>query len=400
MPSHNADIAAIFEEIADLLEIEAANPFRIRAYRNAARMIGELSTEAYALLERGEDLTRIPGVGRDLAAKIEEIIRTGHCSLLDRLHTELPPAVAELLRVPGLGPKRVRHLYHDLDVQTIGQLYGAAHDGRIRALPGFGERTELHILQAVEAYANQIDRFTLAAAAQYAESLRSFLAAVPGVMAVTIAGSYRRMRETVGDLDIVVTAVSTSTVMQRFIQYDEVAETRALGSTRASVILRCGLQVDLRVVPEESYGAALHYFTGSKAHNIAVRHIAQKQGLKINEYGVYRGSMCIAGETEESVYQALGLPYIPPELRENTGVRSKWRAWEGFHNWSNQRTCAGICMPIPSRPTGTIPCAKWRWQPGPMAGNTSPLRTMPVDRIWPVASIQCALHANAPKSMP
>jgi DNA polymerase (family X) len=319
MPSHNADIAAMFEEIANLLEIEAANPFRIRAYRNAARTIGDLSTEAYAMAEKNEDLTRFPGIGHDLSAKINEIISTGRCALLDRLRTELPPAVTELLKVPGLGPKRVRHLYHDLDVQTVEQLYSAARAGGIRALPGFGEKTELHILQAVEAHTDQIRRFKLAEAAQYAEALRSHLSAVPGVKQVTVAGSFRRMRETVGDLDIIVTAVPGSGVMRRFTSYDEVTEILAAGPTRASTILKCGLQVDLRVVAEESYGAALHYFTGSKAHNIAVRQIAQKRGLKINEYGVYQGKTRIAGENEESVYHAAGLPYIPPELRENRG---------------------------------------------------------------------------------
>ncbi|MEO7560387.1 MAG: DNA polymerase/3'-5' exonuclease PolX, partial [Nitrosospira sp.] len=293
-------------------------PFRIRAYRNAARTIGELSTETYVLVEKNEDLTRFPGIGHDLSAKIKEIVSTGHCSLLDRLHTELPPAVTELLKVPGLGPKRVRHLYHDLDVQTVEQLYCAARDGCIRTLPGFGENTELNILQTVETHADQV-RPKLAVAAQYAEALRSHLAGVPGVIRVTVAGSFRRMRETVGDLDIIVAATPDSAVMQHFIAYDEVAETLAVGATRASVILKCGIQVDLRVVAEESYGAALHYFTGSKAHNIAVRQIAQKRGLKINEYGVYRGETRIAGESEESVYHAAGLSYIPPELRENRG---------------------------------------------------------------------------------
>jgi DNA polymerase (family 10) len=319
MPSHNADIAAIFEEIANLLEIEAANPFRIRAYRNAARTIGDLPTEAYAMAEKDEDLTRLPGIGHDLSAKINEIISTGRCALLDRLRTELPPAVTELLKVSGLGPKRVRHLYHDLDVQTVEQLYSAARDGRIRALPGFGEKTELHILQAVEAHADRIRRFKLAVAAQYAEALRSHLAAVPGVKQVAVAGSFRRMRETVGDLDIIVTAVPDSDVMRHFTSYDEVTEILAAGPTRASAILKCGLQVDLRVVAEESYGAALHYFTGSKAHTIAVRQIAQKRGLKINEYGVYQGKTRIAGENEESVYHSAGLSYIQPELRENRG---------------------------------------------------------------------------------
>ncbi|ARO87499.1 DNA polymerase/3'-5' exonuclease PolX [Nitrosospira lacus] len=319
MPSHNADIAAIFEEIASLLEIQGANPFRIRAYRNAARTIGELSTEAYLLVEKNDDLTRFPGIGHDLSAKIKEIAFTGHCSLLDRLHTELPPAVTELLKVPGLGPKRVKHLYQDLDVRTVEQLYCAARDGRIRTLPGFGEKTELNILQAIEAHTHPVRRFKLAVAAQYAEALRSYLGAVPGVTQVTVAGSFRRMREAVGDLDIVVAATPDSAVMQHFIAYDEVAETLAAGATRASIILKCGIQVDLRVVAQENYGAALHYFTGSKAHSIAVRQIAQKLGLKINEYGVYQGKIRIAGESEESIYHAAGLSYIPPELRENRG---------------------------------------------------------------------------------
>ncbi|MBZ0095987.1 MAG: DNA polymerase/3'-5' exonuclease PolX [Sulfuricella sp.] len=319
MPIHNADIAAIFEEIADLLEIQGANPFRIRAYRNAARTLGELSQDARMLVEKGDDLKRLPGIGDDLSARIQEIVATGSCSLLKRLRTELPPAVTELLKIPGLGPKRVKALHHGLEVQTVEQLYRAARDGRIRALPGFGEKTELNILQAVEAHVSQAHRFKLAVAAQYAEALRTCLAAVPGVKQVTIAGSFRRMRETVGDLDILVTAMPDSPVMQRFTAYDEVAEVLSAGAKRASVMLKCGLQVDLRVVAEESYGAALQYFTGSKAHNIAIRRIAQKHGLKVNEYGVYRGEARIAGESEESVYRAVGLPYIPPELREDRG---------------------------------------------------------------------------------
>jgi len=328
MPKHNADIAAVFEEIADLLEIQGANPFRIRAYRNAARVVGELSQEISRLLEKGEDLTELPGIGDDLAGKIKEIVDSGHCSLLDRLHTELPPAITELLKIPGLGPKRVKALYHDLDVQTLEQLYRAARDGRIRALPGFGEKTENNILQAIEAHANQTQRFKLAIAAQYAEALEKFLAAIPGVLKVTVAGSYRRMRETVGDLDILVTAseAAAGQVVQGFTTYDEVAEILSAGTTRASVILKCGLQVDLRVVEEESYGAALHYFTGSKSHNIAIRRMAQKSGLKINEYGVFRDKTRIAGETEASVYAAVGLSYISPELRENRGEIAMARA--------------------------------------------------------------------------
>jgi DNA polymerase (family 10) len=319
MPVHNADIAAVFEEIADRLEIQGANPFRIRAYRNAARTLAELPQDARALLAKGDDLTRLPGIGEDLAAKVREIVETGHASLLERLRRELPPAVTELLHIPGLGPKRVKALYHDLEVQTVEQLYRAARDGRIRALPGFGEKTELNILQAVEAHASQTRRFKLAVAAQYAGALVAFLEAIPGVGQVTVAGSFRRMRETVGDLDILVTAGAGSAVMQRFTAYDEVAEVLSAGATRASVVLKSGLQVDLRVVDSKCYGAALQYFTGSKAHNIAVRRMAQKLGLKVNEYGVFRGDQLVAGGDEASVYQSVGLPWIPPELREDRG---------------------------------------------------------------------------------
>ncbi len=326
MPVHNADIAAVFEEIADLLEIEGANPFRIRAYRNAARTLGMLPQDARVLLEKGDDLTRLPGVGDDLAAKIREIVATGSCGLLQRLRRELPPAVTELLHIPGLGPKRVSTLYHHLDVQTVEQLHRAARDGRIRALPGFGEKTELNILQAVEAHVSQARRFKLATASQYAETLTDWLREIPGVAQVTLAGSFRRMRETVGDLDILVTAVADSPVIRQLAAYEEVAEVLSAGGTRASVVLKCGLQVDLRVVTKPSYGAALHYFTGCRAHNIAIRRLAQQRGLKINEYGVFRNKERIAGDSETSVYRAVGLPYIAPELREDHGEIEAARA--------------------------------------------------------------------------
>jgi DNA polymerase (family 10) len=326
MPIHNADIAAIFGEIADLLEIEQANPFRIRAYRNAARIVGELGREVRAMVERGEDLTELPGIGDDLAGKMREIIETGQCRTLEKLHAELPPAITELLHLPGLGPKRVRILWHDLDIQTAEQLARAARDGRIRGLPGFGAKTEANILQAVEAQLSKVRRIKLATAAQYAESLAAWLRQAQGVARVEIAGSYRRCRETVGDLDILVIASVDSDVMARFVRYDEVAEVLSQGPTRASVILKSGLQVDLRVVEAAACGAALCYFTGSKAHNIALRRLAQERGLKLNEYGVFRGSQRIAGDSEESVYRALDLPWIAPELREDRGEIAAARA--------------------------------------------------------------------------
>lgn len=319
MPVHNADIAVIFDEIADLLEIEGENPFRIRAYRNAARTLRDLGREVAAMLEQGEDLTELSGIGEDLAAKISDIVATGSTPLLGKLRKRVPPELTELLRVPGLGPKRVKALYHDLDIHTLEQLHRAALDGRIRTLPGFGEKTEQHILHAIEATAGVAKRFKLAIAAQYADAFVAYLKQTPGVQHVIVAGSYRRAKETVGDLDILVTATAKSPVLNRFVTYGEVAEILAQGSTRASVRLASKLQVDLRVVPPESYGAALHYFTGSKAHNIAIRELGQQRGLKVNEYGVFHDGRRIAGETEESVFRAVGLPFIPPELRENRG---------------------------------------------------------------------------------
>ncbi|HEX8962216.1 MAG TPA: DNA polymerase/3'-5' exonuclease PolX [Rhodocyclaceae bacterium] len=319
MPVHNADVAAAFSEIADLLEIENANPFRVRAYRNAARVLADSGADVCAMAAAGEDLKVLPGIGTDLAAKIREIAETGKCAFLDRLRGEVPPAVSELLHIPGLGPARVRVLWHVLGVETLDQLRQAALEGRVRQVPGFGEKTEQKILTAVEAHLSKAKRFKLAVALQYVDALLGHLRAVPGVDRAAVAGSFRRGRDTVGDVDVLVTAAAGSPVMAAFMGYDEVAEVLANGPTRASARLLCGLQVDLRLVAPESYGAALYYFTGSKAHNIAVRRLAQDRGLKINEYGVFRGEVRIAGDTEASVFAAVGLPWIPPELREDRG---------------------------------------------------------------------------------
>lgn len=319
MPTHNADIAAALNEIADLLEIEAANPFRVRAYRNAARTVENLPREVGELLAAGEDLTGLPGIGKDLAAKLRELVETGRLRALQKLKREVPESLGELLHLPGLGPKRVHALYHELEIETPKQLYRAARDGRLRELHGFGEKTEQKLLAALEARLGATRRFRHAVAAQYAEPLRDYLAKVRGVEQAIIAGSYRRWRDTVGDIDILVTATEPEAVMERFSAYDEVLQVQSRGTTRSTVTLRCGLQVDLRVMAAESFGAALHYFTGSKAHNIAVRRRAQSRGLKLNEYGVFRSGKRVAGETEESVFAAVGLPWIPPELRENQG---------------------------------------------------------------------------------
>lgn len=319
MAVHNADIAAVFEEIADLLELQNANPFRVRAYRNAARVAGELRFDIAARLAEGRELPKIPGIGEDLAGKMREIAERATCALLERLRAKLPPGITELLRIPGLGPKRVQALHTELGIGTLAELQRAARDGKLRTLPGFGERTERKVLEAVSAHLSKSHRFKLAIAAQYAEPYAEYLRKSPAAAAVVIAGSYRRAKETVGDLDFLATAVQADRVIERFTAYPEVREIFASGGTKASVRLASGIQADLRVVPPESFGAALHYFTGSKPHNIAIRKLAQERGLKINEYGVFRGARRLAGDTEESVYAAVGLPWIPYELREDQG---------------------------------------------------------------------------------
>ncbi|HET9762437.1 MAG TPA: DNA polymerase/3'-5' exonuclease PolX [Casimicrobiaceae bacterium] len=319
MSIQNLAVAAVFDEIADRLAIQGENAFRIRAYSNAARVLQGLGPDLKEMVERGEKLTEIPGIGEDLANKIREIVATGKCALLERLRRDMPASITELLKVPGLGPKRVALLWHELDLQTPEQVLRAAREGRIRTVPHFGEKMERQIEAAVAARLGIESRMKHAVAAQYAEALLAHLGAASGVDRVVVAGSFRRTRDTVGDLDIVVTARDASPVVQRLVTYSEVGEISARGDTKASVRLKSGLQVDVRVVPKESFGAALVYFTGSKAHCIALRRIAQALDLKINEYGVFRGTRRIAGDTEASVYRAVGLPPIPPELREDRG---------------------------------------------------------------------------------
>ncbi len=319
MPVHNADIAAVFDEIADLLEIENANPFRVRAYRNASRTLQGLGRDISGEVQDHELALKLPGIGVDLSGKIVEIVTTGKCQALEKLRKETAPGLPDLLKLPGLGPKRVGLIYHELDVHTPEQLLRALKDGRVQQLPGFGDKTADRLMEALETHIAETPRMKLASAAQYAEPYAEYLRATPQVGEVVIAGSYRRSRETVGDIDILVAAQDSAPVMQRFVSYDDVKEIQAQGPTRATVFLKNNLQVDLRVIAPESFGAALHYFTGSKAHNIAIRRRGQQRGLKISEYGVFKGKKRIAGETEESVFAAVGLPWIPPELREERG---------------------------------------------------------------------------------
>jgi DNA polymerase (family 10) len=319
MPIHNVEIAEAFNRLADLLEIEGANPFRVRAYRNAARTVQDLPRSAAAMLAAGEDFSELPGIGRDLAGKIAELIGTGHLTLLDEVAKRTPKTLADLATIPGLGPKRVKALYQDLKIETPADLVAAVESGRVRALPGFGAKTEQKILSELRRTGAPEQRMRLFDAEQFAGPLLAYLKGQKGAMEATIAGSYRRRKETVGDLDILVTAKRGAKIADRFMAYDEVDRVVSKGPTRSAVILRCGLQVDLRVVPEASYGAALLYFTGSKAHNIALRKRAVKRAWKLNEYGLFDGDQRIAGRTEKEVYDRFSLAFIPPELREDTG---------------------------------------------------------------------------------
>ena len=320
MPVHNADVAALFEDVADLLAIQGENAFRIRAYRNAARTLNQLSRPVADLVAAGKDLSDLPDIGDDLAGKIVTIVETGTLPLYDELAQDIPPSVADLLRIPGLGPKRVRRLRDALGVDSRAALKRAAETGKVQALDGFGETMEQNILDGL-AQTSDDARWLLARVEPIVASLHDHVSAHDAVERVDAAGSYRRRKETVGDLDVLALADDGPAVTEHFAAYEDVAETLSQGDTRASVRLRSGLQADLRVVPPKSYGAALLYFTGSKAHNVALRDRAVAAGLKLNEYGAFREDTekRVAGTTEDDIYDLFDLPYIVPELRENRG---------------------------------------------------------------------------------
>ena len=319
MPIHNSEVADVFSRIADLLEIEGANQFRVRAYRKAARTIRGYPRSMADLLDEGQDLTELSGIGDDLAGKIEEIVRTGGLRQLDEIEQRTPAGLAQMLKVEGLGPKRVQQLYEELGITSLDQLEEAAKSGQIRELDGFGPKIEENILQELSRKDLEEERTRLNVAEEMARPLVAYLEDIEGVERVQVAGSYRRRKETVGDLDVLAISEAGRETIQRFVDYEDVDEIVSQGGTRSTVVFRSGLQVDVRVVPRESYGAALFYFTGSKDHNIALRNLALDQGLKVNEYGVFRDEERIAGETEDEIYKLFDLPYIPPELRQNRG---------------------------------------------------------------------------------
>ncbi len=319
MPVHNTEIAKIFNKIADLLDIQGANQFRIRAYRTAARTITELPRSAADMVDRGEDLSELSGIGKDLAGKIKEIVETGTLWQLEELEKTTPAELADLMHISDLGPKRVLALYKELDIKGLDDLREAVKQEKIRKLKGFGQKTEEKIAESLEKIKALGKRFKLIEVEDIVKTLVEHLKNSQGAEEVIAAGSYRRRMETVGDIDILATCKKGSRLMDAFVNYEDVREIVSHGDTRSTVVLRSGLQVDLRVVAQVSYGAALHYFTGSKAHNIAIRKMGVKKGLKINEYGVFKEDERIGGSKEEEVFAVVDLPYILPELRENRG---------------------------------------------------------------------------------
>lgn len=315
----NAEVVAMLGEIADLLELTNENPFKVRAYRRAAQVVDTLPVPVAELVRKGE-LAGLPGIGAHTAQRIAELVESASCDELERLRGKVPPGVMELLRVESVGPKTAALAWKELGITSVDALEEAALDGRLAELPRMGSKRSEAIASAVTRYRSRQGRVPLHRALPYAEELIEHLRAIPGVKQALAAGSLRRRKETVGDLDLLVSSTDPERVVRAFPSLPGVATLLARGPTKCTVRLRIGLQVDLRVLPPESFGAALHYFTGSKAHNIALRTRAVHRGLKVSEYGVFdaRGRR-IAGEREEDVFRAVGLPWIPPELREGLG---------------------------------------------------------------------------------
>jgi DNA polymerase (family 10) len=319
MPVHNSEIADIFSRIADMLEIKDENRFRIRAYRNVARVVNGMSENIADKIQQGENISKIPNVGSGSAEKIEEIVKTGKCRYLEELERSLPAGLSQIMKIAGLGGKKVAVLYKKLSIRSIDDLENAAKEEKIQSLEGFGEKTEQSIIDGIQRLREGSKRFRWNDAEEYAVPLYDYLRKHKAIKKCTIAGSFRRRRETVHDIDILATTSKNKEVMNYFVAYEEVDRVISQGTTRSSVLLRCGLQVDLRLVSNTAYGAALHYFTGSQPHNIAIRKIGVSKKLKINEYGVFKGKKRIAGKSEKEIFESVQLRFIEPELREDRG---------------------------------------------------------------------------------
>jgi DNA polymerase (family 10) len=329
----NVEIAAVLNQVADLLEIQDANPFRVRAYRNAVRTVETHAVPMRKLIGEGADLTELAAIGKEMARHIEELVTTGELTVLEELSQEVPASLIQLMKLPGLGPKKARKLWDELGIETLEELEEHAKAGRVSKLPGFGAKTETAILERIQRFREHETRYGLAEVDQLVAPLLEYMSDAPDIKRLDVAGSYRRRKETIGDIDLLAVSTKPEGVMNRLTDYPGVVKVIGSGDTKTSVELRNGLQVDLRVVPPRCYGAALVYFTGSKEHNIRLRQRALDRGLRISEYGVFRipedaeegttglaseGEM-VAGKTEKDVYRAVDLPWFPPEFREDRG---------------------------------------------------------------------------------
>ena len=335
----NLDVARTLSEVADLLEIQGANPFRVRAYRGAVRTVQGLTRPLTRMVEEGEDLTELQGVGKQVDAHIRELLQTGQLTVLDEITETVPRTLVELTRLDGVGPKKAKKLWEELGVESVEMLEVEIEKGTVSGLSGFGEKSVAKISRAIEDYRKQTGRFLRAEVEQLIRGLLDHMESAPGVTHLEVAGSYRRRKETVGDVDLLARCEGDGTpVVEHFTAFPGAVRVEASGSTKGNIILPSGLSVDLRVIPPRSWGAAQHYFTGSKEHNVQVRTMGVKNGLRINEWGVFRvpegvdpetlgkeDGEWVGGETEEEVFAAVGLPWIPPELREDRGEFSAAR---------------------------------------------------------------------------
>ncbi|OGR13164.1 MAG: hypothetical protein A2341_08690 [Deltaproteobacteria bacterium RIFOXYB12_FULL_58_9] len=315
----NAQIADVFDEISAILQILGENAFRVRSYQNAARTVRDMADRAEDLLSSGEDLKKLPGIGSSIAEQIDEIVRSGTSHRLTELRGKLPRGFLELLRVRGLGPKKAKKLYDDLGIKSLDDLEQACKDHRIRDLPGMGVKTEEKFLENIGRARENVGRMLLRDADAVFEAFAEHIETVPGLQRFSAAGSRRRRRETIGDLDILLQVTDHDAAINRILTFPAISEVEAQGKEKLTLILNGNLNVDVRFFEADEFGAALLYFTGSKAHNIAVRKVAIDQGYKLNEYGLYKGDKRVAGNTEDEVYEVLGLDSIAPELRENRG---------------------------------------------------------------------------------
>ncbi|MEE2845928.1 MAG: DNA polymerase/3'-5' exonuclease PolX [Gemmatimonadota bacterium] len=329
----NLDVARTLTELADLLEIQGASPFRIRAYRNAVNTINSLSQPLKDMVAAGEDLTELPGVGKSVAKYIGEFLTSGSISRLEEVSAEFPRSLVQLMRLDGVGPKKARKLFEELDVRTVDDLAAELEAGRVQTLDGFGVKSAAKIIDAIEDHKKHTGRFQIRETERLIAGLLEHMQSAPGVARIELAGSLRRRKETIGDVDILAELEGDGTpVVDHFVSFSGAQRVVGAGSTKGSIVLHSGLQVDLRVIPSRSFGAALQYFSGSKGHNVAVRSRAVRQGLRVNEWGVFRvpeteddepigkeDGERLAGDTEQSVYEVLGMSWVPPELRENRG---------------------------------------------------------------------------------